>query len=259
MADLHPIVAEWAEYQQEIRREYQQDPNDDRWKFHGPPKPISDTDLRLYRILSQLLRALEAKGAKISEQEKDIRATIEGENIDFRIREICRQVRVFSKDRRSSSSNLVGTGKLVLEIRTYLRGKHNEEWRETTSKSLDDQLPALVDRFLEGAQILKAWHREIQEREEEQRQAVAQREERQRQAKLELSRRQRLLDLTGDWRAAQELRAFIAALRSGPIEDNLEIQGKTIADWLAWADGVADDLDASRAGAAEAFRKIDGG
>jgi hypothetical protein len=89
--------------------------------------------------------------------------------------------------RRSS----VGTGKLVFAIRTYLRGRHNEEWDETHSNPLENRLPQIIDRLFEGARILKAWHIEREQQQERWQQEAAQRAERKRLAKQEQSRREK--------------------------------------------------------------------
>ncbi|RUU88919.1 hypothetical protein EOB59_20710 [Mesorhizobium sp. M7A.F.Ca.MR.176.00.0.0] len=54
----------------------------------------------------------------------------------------------------------------MFAIKTYLRGRFNEEFLETDSLPLEDQLPRIVERLFEGAEILKAWHLE-QEQERE--------------------------------------------------------------------------------------------
>jgi hypothetical protein len=85
------------------------------------PAPLSDIERRRHKILDGLFRALEGKGAKISEAEKGLLCvTINGEKIDFQIREKNRQVKVLLEDSRSSyrSQEFVGTGKRVFAIRT---------------------------------------------------------------------------------------------------------------------------------------------
>jgi hypothetical protein len=169
------------------------------------------------------------------------------------MREIMRQERVFSDDRRRSDLTQVGSGKLVFDIRTYLRGRHKEEWREGKSNPLDSQFPKIIDRLFEGAQILRAWHLE---QEEGRRQAAAQRVEKARLAKLEQGRREKLIAATLDWQLAGQLREFITAIKSQPLELESAVRGKTVAQWLAWADSVADALDPLHNGAADLFNSI---
>ena len=187
----HPLIAKWIADRERRRREATA--SRDPWRIRMAPA-LSDIDRRRHAILDALFQSLEGKGAKISEAEKGLlRVTIDGENIDFQIREKNRQVRVSPEDRRNSylSQELVGTGKLVFAIRTYLRGPHNEEWRETDSNPLESQLPKIVDRLFEGARILKAWHIEQEQEQERERwrQEAARRAERERLAKQEQKRR----------------------------------------------------------------------
>jgi hypothetical protein len=255
MEDLHPIVTKWISRYEQYRSKASA--SADPWVRERTAAPLSETDHRLHRILTQLLRALETRGAEVCENESgEIRVTIGGESIDFRIREIMRQERVFSDDRRRSDLTLVGTGKLVFEIRTYLRGRHKEEWREGKSNPLDSQLPKIVDRLFEGAQILRAWHREREEAEEGRRQAATQRAEKARVAKLEQRHRDKLIESAVDWQLASQLREFIAAIKSQPLERESEVRGKTVAEWLAWADSVADALDPLHNGAASLFNSV---
>jgi hypothetical protein len=119
----------------------------DPWRIKMAPAPLSDIDRRRHKILDGRFRVLEGKGAKISEAEKGLLCvTIDGEKIVFQVREKNRQVKVLQEDSRSSyrSQELVGTGKLVFAIRTYLRGPHNEEWGETHSNPLENRLPQII-------------------------------------------------------------------------------------------------------------------
>jgi hypothetical protein len=256
MEKVHPTVAgQITRYEQRRRTALA---STSEWVRKNAPGPLTDSDRRRHRVLSQLLWGLERRGAKVSEEKDDLRVSIAGEDIDFRFREKSRQERVFSKDRRSSRVNLVGTGKLVVSFRTYLRGSFNEEWRETDSNPLDSQLPKIIDRFFEGAQILKAWRLEREQEEERARQAAAERAEKSRLAKIEEKRREKIIDSSIDWRVASQLRQFLMAIEAKPFDPSQEINGKTIAEWLAWAHELADALDPiHNDNIAEFFRSID--
>jgi hypothetical protein len=169
----HPLIAGWIADHERRRREARTDR--DPWSYRTAPEPFDDLDRRRFRILDALFRALEAHGAKASEADKaQLCVTIDGQSIEFQVREKARQVKVPQGEGRSgyTRTELVGTGKLTLAIKTYLRGRHNEEWLETDSKPLETQLPAIIDRFIEGAVILKDWADE-RERERQQFEASA--------------------------------------------------------------------------------------
>jgi hypothetical protein len=223
------------------------------------PAPLTDVDRRRHGILNKLFHALEGKGAKISEAEKGLlRVTIDDEKIDFQVREKNRQVRSSPENGQNSyrSQELIGTGKLVFAIRTYLRGPHNEEWTETDSSPLESQLPKMVERFFEGAKILKAWHVEQEQERERWRQEAARREERVRLAKQEENRRQRLGELAHNWRTANLIRDFIAEIKSKPFDAEKNVDGKTLAQWLVWAEATVATLDLTRHGPESLFSII---
>lgn len=253
----HPIIAKWITERERRRREALA--SRDEWRIRTAPPPLSDIDRRRHRILDALFQSLEAKGAKIFETEKGfLCTTIDGEKIEFQIREKNKQVRVSPTDRRSSylSQELVGTGKLVFAIRTYLRGRHNEEWQESDRKPLESQLPDIIDRLFEGARILKAWHIELAQEQEERRQEAARRAERERLAQQEQDRRQKLGELARDWRTASQIRDFVAVLKSKPFDEQKEINGKTLAEWMLWAEVAANALDAAQEGPERLFEII---
>jgi hypothetical protein len=253
----HPIIASWIADRERRRREAAA--SRDQWRIRNAPPPFSEIDHRRHAILDALFLALEGKGAKIAEAEKGLLSvTIDGEKIEFQVREKSRQVRISAQDNRSSylSQELVGTGKLVFAIRTYLRGPHNEEWRETDTKPLESQLPRIVDRLLEGAQILKAWQHELEQERERWRQEAARRAERERLAKQEQKRRERLGELARNWLSAGQIREFLAVIKSKPFANETGIEGKSLTEWMAWAEAAADALDATRDGAEGLFSII---
>ncbi|MET3225780.1 hypothetical protein ABIF35_006567 [Bradyrhizobium japonicum] len=253
----HPIIASWVADRERRRREAAA--SRDPWRIRNAPAPLSEIDHRRHAILEALFRALEGKGAKIAEAEKGLLSvTIEGEKIEFQVREKSRQVKISPQDKRSSylSQELVGTGKLVFAIRTYLRGPHNEEWCETDSKPLESRLPAIVDRLFEGARILKAWHIEQEQERERWRQEAARRAERERLAKQEQKRRERLCELARNWVTAAQIRELLAVVKSKPFPIETGIDGKSLTEWMAWAEGAADALDATRDGAEGLFAII---
>lgn len=248
----HPLVVEWMAAYERRRREALA--SGSQWRIDSSP-PLTEAGHRRYDILSSLFRALEARGAKVSEGEKGLaRVTIDGEKIDFQVREKNRQVRIPPSDKRNySSQELIGTGKLVFAIRTYLRGPHNEEWRETNDNPLENQVPKFVERLFEGAAILKAWHIELEQDRLHRQEEAERRAERARLAEEEKLRRNKLHELAQDWHHANEVRAFIAAVKTQPFDPEANVEGKTIAEWLIWAEAATDMLDKSRDGAACIF------
>jgi hypothetical protein len=184
--------------------------------------------------------------------------TIDDENIDFQIREKNREVRLSQAHRQNAYPvrELVGTGKLVFAIRTYLRGPHHEEWRETDSNPLEKQLPKIVERLFEGAKILKAWHIELEQERERRLQEANRRAERARLARQEENRRQMLGELAHDWQTANLIHSLIAAIKLKPFDAEKNVDGVSLAEWLAWAEATAATLDLTRDGPERFFSII---
>jgi hypothetical protein len=213
------------------------------------PQPTSDVYRRRHAILNKLFSELETSGGELSETDRGICVDIDGEKIEFQIREKNRQIRLTPTGPNSyPSQELVGTGKLVFAIRTYLRDRRNEEWIETDTNPLENRLPQIINRLFDGARILSEWHAELKAAEELRQRQRAEREERRRLALQEQGRRVRLRDIAGDWRAANEIRNLIAAMKSQAYDGEKEIHGKSLAEWFKWADAAATSLDVTSQG-----------
>ncbi|AZN73360.1 hypothetical protein D5400_20550 [Georhizobium profundi] len=253
----HPLIAGWIADHERRRREAKT--NRDPWSYRTAPEPHTDLDRRRFRILDALFRALEARGAKVSESAQgQLSVTIDGQTIEFQVREKARQVKVVEGEGRSAytRTKLVGTGKLTFAIKTYLRGRHNEERLETDKKPLETQLPAIIDRLFEGAVILKDWE---EERAREHQRYEAERKRRaelQRVAEENEKRQAKLAELAGNWQTAQTMRAFIEAVKAVPHDANATIADKSVADWLTWAEETADSLDVSGGGPQRLFEVL---
>jgi hypothetical protein len=256
----HQIVANWLEQRERKRREARTNPN----PFFAPRAlaPWSELDRRRHRLLDALFKALESRGGAVSDTERGLQCvTIEGEKIEFQIREKLKQLKVpvAEKDRLYYSSGfrqeLTGTGRLVFAIKTYLRGPHNEEWLETETRPLEDQLPRIVDRLFEGAEILKAWHLEQEQEREQWRQEAAQRAEQQRLAKEE-ERWTRFVALAQTWRTNQSVATFIDALEAMPHEPGAQAADKTVHEWLQWAKRRLGEQDPLAQGVADMFARL---
>lgn len=253
----HPLIAGWIADHERRRREAKTNRNP--WSYGTAPEPFDDLDRRRLRILDALFRALEARGAKISESAQgQLSVTIDGQSIEFQVREKAKQVKVVKGEGSSAytRTKLVGTGKLTFAIKTYLRGSLNEERLETDKKPLETQLPAIIARLFEGAVILKDWEEE-RAREHQRYEA-----ERKRRAELERvaeeneKRQAKLAELAGNWQTAQTMRAFIEAVKAVPHDADATIADKSIADWLTWAEAAADSLDVSGGGPERLFEVL---
>ena len=256
-AKEHPIVTRLIADREQRRREALASGN--KWAIESAPGPIADVDRRRHSLLSKLFYAVEERGGKVSAAQKgNFLAHIDGEDVEFLIREKRSQRRVVSDlgGFKSTNVELIGTGRLSFSFLTYSPTHPCSEWNETDTAKLESRFPAMVERIFAGAQGLKAWNLKRQQEEEQRRKTAAERAERQRQAELERARRHKLVKLAGDWQAANVIRGLVTALKSTDFDESQDVSGKTLAEWFTWADEVANDLDATRDGAANLFSLI---
>ncbi|MGS1094825.1 hypothetical protein ACVCNR_09590 [Aquamicrobium terrae] len=255
----HPIISDWLEKHERRRREVlsSRDPH------RSVPPPLSEIEKRRHRLLDATFKELEARGGAVSDNGDGIQAVkIDGEKIEFQIREKMRQSKtaVFDREKflytRGYRTGLVGTGYLVFAIKTYLRGPHNEEYLETDRLPLERQLPRIIDRLFDGATILKAWHIEQEAERERWRQEAAQRAELQRLAKEEEGRWSRFVAAAEAWRTSQVVTQFIAELEMLQGKSDEVVGDKSIPEWLNWAQRRAIEDNPLAAGAAVFFDKI---
>lgn len=138
-ARAHWLVRQWDEAEKARRRELKA--LSGAWYKPPPAQAPSDLDLRIRRLYSALLRALEVAGFTVGDGERggEVKAAKDGEAIAFRIYERQRKARrPLTDDEKSYSWNkgktdkpdLVSTGDLVLKIRTYTRGAMAEDYRD---------------------------------------------------------------------------------------------------------------------------------
>jgi hypothetical protein len=208
---------------------------------------------RALRIMNTLFYALEARGHQVAVQnghKPSLCVRINGEPIEFGLEEkFQRLARPEEKPARQSIRGYhryqyIPTGTLLLKISQWGADGLQKTWSDGKTAKLETCLNDFVVGLLKVAEAAKA-QRLRQEQEEQIRLEAEQRrleEEQNRQE--ELARRQRLEQEAITWAKAQQLRAYLAALRDMLIAKHGEIQPGSQADqWLAWAHQHADRLD----------------
>lgn len=113
-----------------------------------------------------------------------------------------------------------------------------------------------MDRLFEGARILKEWHIEQELEREQRRQEAARRAELERLANQEQERRQQLAELAHGWRMASQIRECLAELKSKPFDLEACVDGRSLAEWMEWAEATADALDPEKGGLEGFFSMI---
>ncbi|HXH53136.1 MAG TPA: hypothetical protein VNH53_06885 [Sphingomicrobium sp.] len=248
----HPLIAGWIaghrRRQQEARRE--RDPW--RRKLHTVPD-LTPAERRRHRVLHALFRALEKNGATIGEnQRRQLTATISGEEIAFVVHEKSRQVTrpLTAEEKRWETWNRSGvkkelepTGRFEIKIETWTDQRLRKTWLETDRNPFEALLPQVVATLLVLGPILAGQRRQR----EEQARILA---ERQRQAELEQQQKQqddnrfrRLLDIAEGWKRAELARDFIARLRELELPEAEPVEGRSLSEWLDWAEAKATQVD----------------
>jgi len=97
------------------------------------------------------------------------------------------------------------------------------------------------------AEVEKARRLKREQEERLRHEAEQRRQEEERKRQEEVARRQRLEQEATNWAKAQQLRAYLAALKDRLITKHGDIQSGSQADqWLTWAHQHADRLDPLR-------------
>ena len=109
---------------------------------------------------------------------------------------------------------------------------------------LESCLNDYVVGLLKVAEAAKARRLKQEQEEQIRREAECRRQEEERKRQEELAGRQRLEQKAANWAKAQQLRAYLSALKEVLIAKHGEIQSGSPADqWLTWAHQHADRLD----------------
>ncbi len=199
--------------------------------------------------MDAVFKELERRGGEVSDTGRGLqKVTIQDEKIEFQIREKLRQVKAPSPyDPKSLRTELVGTGRLVFAIKTYLRSRFNEEYIDTDRKSLEQQLPRIIDRLFEGAEILKTWELEREAEREQWRQEAERRAEMERLAQQEEERWSRFVAATQAWKEANAITQLISELEKMPFASSEVIGDKNI-EWRHSLPGLVVDRRVLAAG-----------
>lgn len=248
LSNLHRIVAGWVEEQKRHRR------SDHRFSWTIPGLPMDDSELgkRRLRVLSALLKAIEASGYILKcERYREVQVQSGTMTIDLILEERIKQIRrlITDEDRRKSrwyaegqkwTQEKVPTGRLRLRLHEPEYRHILKEWEETESDPLeahlDEVLPTLAGAF-EQIRL-----RRTREAEEQARRAEA--EHLRREAELERTREtirfRRLVDYCENRRVAGDIRDMVEAVERSALAVERPEQ---FAEWKHWALSHAARID----------------
>jgi hypothetical protein len=264
LARAHPVIARWRSERQQKRRQAARER--DPWMRRAWSVPdFTEMEKKGHLVLHALLNALEKAGATVADGEKSghVFVTVAGEQIDLEMREKLKQVRRplnddekrWSSDRSRLVTELVGTGRLHVVIHTWSRAGFKREWLESDAHPIETLLPDIAATLLAMGPHLAGVRRE---REEEARLAEERRREAEEERRLrerEANRWRRFVEFARVSHEVRQARVFLAELRKQPSAEEM-IGGRSLDEWLAWAEARAASSDPLERGAASLFSEI---
>ena len=253
LARPHRVIAAWLKEDDDNRRAHL------RWG--GTSLGVFRTtalERRRLRILSALYTALEARGIVVHCQHhgRIVELRHERDAVAFDLKEYIRQKRRPLNDddiARGWSSHAkyrvdqIATGLLRGKVDAYLPKTIPTVWTEAEDRPFDEMLgevAATVLTALAQAKVRREEREAAERKRWEDQQAAWRREE---AAKAERARRQTLRDKARDWREAQTLRDYVAAVEAAIEGGDLDVSSDAFRSWSIWALACAEELDPIRA------------
>jgi len=187
---------------------------------------------RALRFTNSFIRLCKLRGHDIIIKGRDTILIVEGEEYKIKIREKCS--RVIAAPDHYKETDLVPNGKLSLKIDYRY---NTEDWSDTKTKSLGDQLPKLVAAFELRAQkdIADREKRKLRWAEEASLKAIE--EKKQAKFRWEGKKHEILHEHSMKWNKAQNLFNFIKEI------EKQKSLSKKHEDWIVWAKKEAENLN----------------
>ena len=187
---------------------------------------------RALRFTNSFIRLCKLRGHDVIIKGWDTILVVEREEYKIKVREKC--TRVITKVHPYKQTDLVPNGKLSLKIDYFYS---SEEWSDTKTKSLENQLPKLVAAFELRAQkdIADTKERELMWAEEARLKAIE--EKKQGKIRWENKKIEILHEHSAKWNKVQNLFNFIKEIEK---QKNLS---KKQEDWINWAKKEAESLN----------------
>ena len=121
---------------------------------------------------------------------------------------------------------------------------------------MDDMLPDIVATFVAAGPLLVQQRKDREAAERERQLAEQRRYEEQQRRKRDANRWRRFREMAQDWRELATVRDFLAALRSMNIDPSTKIEGRSVAEWIAWGENWLECADPTVNGVDGVFRQI---
>ena len=248
---LHPVVAKWvndhAEDQAERRRERRG--SRDGWYYRTLRADLTERDKHRFRVTSAFLRALEAAGGAVESGELrgKLKLKASGEIVECAIVEKMKRKLLASQDEKSwtawpehHNSGLTSSG--YLRFKTTSWGLPGKDLVESDQQSAEILIARFVGVVMAAGPLLRQRRIDREEQEARWREERAARAEQERLARIDEARWAQFRQFAKDWEECVRIRAFMAALAARATNEQTA-DGKTIAEWLLWAETKIEKLD----------------
>ena len=213
------------------------------------PKSLS----RALRIMNTLFVELEARGHQVGIQDgykKTLGVRINGQPVEFGLEEKFQRIdRPADKNRRLDPwgyrrYEYVPTGTLILKITEWGADGLQKTWSDGKTAMLETCLNDFIVGLLKVAEAVKARRLKQEQEEQWRREAERRRQEEAVKRQEELVRLEALEQEAANWAKAQQLRAYLVAVKETLAARHGAIQSGSQADqWLGWAHQQANRLD----------------
>ncbi|TPL20962.1 hypothetical protein FJ945_19650 [Mesorhizobium sp. B2-4-9] len=262
----HAVIASWLAEREERKRRFRNE-RDPWMRSTYRLSEFTETDRRKHRILDALFKAIERQGGKVSQGERGVLfAEILGEKAEFQIREKQkRQKRPLTDDekgwRRPGDNGwkqeLVTTGRFVFEIKTWRWPTAlPRQWLESEKQPMETMLPDILATFVAAGPLLVQQRKDREAAERERQLAERRRYEEQQRRKRDANRWRRFRELARDWYELAAVREFLTALRSMPNTPAAVVDGRSVEEWIAWADEWLQRADPTSDGVDGVFEAV---
>ncbi|TPM07409.1 MULTISPECIES: hypothetical protein [unclassified Mesorhizobium] len=162
-----------------------------------------------------------------------------------------------SPGEKNWKQELVSTGRLVIEVKTWQWPTGlSRQWIQSEKHPMDTMLPDIVATFIAAGPLLVQQRKDREAAERERQLAEQRRYEEERRRKRDANRWRRLKEMAQDWRELATVRDFLATLRSMNVDPSTEIEGRSVAEWIAWGDNWLERADPTVNGVDSVFRQI---
>ncbi|MEO4001918.1 hypothetical protein [Mesorhizobium sp. CAU 1732] len=186
--------------------------------------------------------------------------------MEFQVREKQKQERrPLTKDEkrwRSTGDNgwkkeLVPTGLLAIEIKTWQwPAGLTRQWLESEKQPMEGMLPDILATFVAAGPLLVQQRKDREVAERERQLAERRRYEEQQRRKRDANRWRKFRELSQDWHELAAVRDFLSALRSMDTVSSAETDGRSVEDWIAWAEEWLQRADPTANGVDGVFKQV---